>query len=63
LATVSSPVYASIASGNAKMIWCQVGCVPIEIPRVSALPEKRNAKPSATSISWVERSSTATKIP
>ncbi len=63
LATVSRPVYASIASGSANTIWCHDGVTPSDSPRVRALPEKSSAKPSTTSSSCVTRSSSGTAIP
>ncbi len=59
-ATVSSPVYASIASGSAKAIECQVGVSPSEVPAVSASGEKSSARPSPTSSICVARSTSAT---
>ena len=53
-ATVSSPVYASIASGIANASECQVGDVPREVPALSAPGEKRSAIPSTTIRSWVD---------
>ena len=44
-ATVSSPVKASIASGSAKASSCQVGCVPSDVPGVSACGEKTKHEP------------------
>jgi hypothetical protein len=45
-ATVSRPVYASMASGSENAIADQVGAVPRSRPRPSASLESRNEKPS-----------------
>ena len=60
--TVSRPVYASIASGSANRIPCHDGELPRCTPCVSACAEKTSANPSATSISWMQRSSTGSRI-
>ena len=63
LATVSSPVYASIASGSANARSSQVGETPRSVPCVSASGETSSAAPSSTSRSCVARSSPATTRP
>ena len=52
-ATVSSPVYASIASGRAKTSSCHVGELPSETSCVSAPGDQSSARPSTTSSSCV----------
>ena len=62
LASVSRPVYASIATGSAKASECQVGATPGWAPCPRSDGENRKAKPSTIRITSVTNATTATTI-